>query len=198
MYEDSDGVRKEEIEALGGGSNVFSAFYDRLKETRDYHKQFAGFHAPLSDEFLNQYRDEKPPEFSGEEASGRYLDLHAHHAQFQNAPFGSKDCEYIAYLSVVGDFYPIPREKKFTKLYEEYLSGLVAYLRGFHARVKPLTFLDTVMRKAEEEFAHSWAEGSIPGWEDKGIVAAKLDSGVVDLDAFETVSLFSFSCGQLD
>ena len=63
------------------------------------------FHAPLSDEFLNQYRDEKPPEFSGEEASGRYLDLHAHHAQFQNAPFGSKECEYIAYLSVVGDFY---------------------------------------------------------------------------------------------
>ena len=25
MYEDADGVRKEEIEALGGGSNVFSA-----------------------------------------------------------------------------------------------------------------------------------------------------------------------------
>ena len=38
VYEDADGVRKEEIEALGGGSNVFSAFYDRLKETRDYHK----------------------------------------------------------------------------------------------------------------------------------------------------------------
>ena len=94
--------------------------------------------------------------------------------------------------------FTFPRDKKFTKLYEEYLGGLVAYLRGFHARVKPLTFLDTVMRKAEEEFAHSWAEGSIPGWEDKGIVAAKLDSGVVDLDAFETVSLFSFSCGQLD
>ena len=177
-------MRKEEIEALGGGSNVFSAFYDRLKETRDYHKQFAGYHAPLSDEFLRQYRDGKPPEFSGEEASGRYLDLHAHHRAFQNASFGSKDCEYIAYLSVVGDFDPIPREKKFTKAYEEYLSGLVGYLRGFHARVKPLVFLDTVTRKAEEEFETRWASGSIPGWEDKGLVAVK--SNVVDLDAFNS------------
>ena len=36
IYEDSDGARKDEIAALGGqtatGTNVFSAFYDRLKE----------------------------------------------------------------------------------------------------------------------------------------------------------------------
>lgn len=31
VYEDSDDVRKEEIAALGGGHNVFSAYYDRLK-----------------------------------------------------------------------------------------------------------------------------------------------------------------------
>ena len=195
MYEDADGVRKEEIEALGGGSNVFSAFYDRLKETRDYHKQFAGYHAPLSDEFLRQYRDGKPPEFSGEEASGRYLDLHAHHRQFQNAPFGSKDCEYIAYLSVVGDFEPIPREKKFTKAYEEYLSGLVGYLRGFHARVKPLVFLDTVTRKAEEEFEERWASGAIPGWEDKGLVAVKSNADAVDLDAFNSAAEMETAVG---
>ena len=188
-------MRKEEIEALGGGSNVFSAFYDRLKETRDYHKQFAGYHAPLSDEFLRQYRDGKPPEFSGEEASGRYLDLHAHHRQFQNAPFGSKDCEYIAYLSVVGDFEPIPREKKFTKAYEEYLSGLVGYLRGFHARVKPLVFLDTVTRKAEEEFEERWASGAIPGWEDKGLVAVKSNADVVDLDAFNSAAEMETAVG---
>ena len=35
VYEDSDGVRKEEIAALGGGQNVFSAFYDRLKVRLD-------------------------------------------------------------------------------------------------------------------------------------------------------------------
>ncbi|VFQ73679.1 unnamed protein product [Cuscuta campestris] len=36
IYEDKDGVRKDEIAALGGqtatGSNMYSAFYDRLKE----------------------------------------------------------------------------------------------------------------------------------------------------------------------
>lgn len=36
IYEDKDNARKDEIAALGGqtaaGTNVFSAFYDRLKE----------------------------------------------------------------------------------------------------------------------------------------------------------------------
>ena len=36
IYEDNDNARKDEIAALGGqtatGINVFSAFYDRLKE----------------------------------------------------------------------------------------------------------------------------------------------------------------------
>jgi hypothetical protein len=31
VYEDGDHTRQEEIAALGGGNNVFSAFYDRLK-----------------------------------------------------------------------------------------------------------------------------------------------------------------------
>ncbi|KAL6191489.1 hypothetical protein ACLB2K_037879 [Fragaria x ananassa] len=38
MYEDNDNARKDEIAALGGqtatGTNVFSAFYDRLKEKK--------------------------------------------------------------------------------------------------------------------------------------------------------------------
>ena len=39
-------------------------------------------------------------------------------------------------------------------------------------------------RKAEEEFETRWASGSIPGWEDKGLVAVK--SNVVDLEAFNS------------
>lgn len=38
IYEDKDSARKDEIAALGGqtatGTNVFSAFYDRLKEVK--------------------------------------------------------------------------------------------------------------------------------------------------------------------
>lgn len=40
IYEDKDNARKDEIAALGGqtatGINVFSAFYDRLKEVTVY------------------------------------------------------------------------------------------------------------------------------------------------------------------
>ncbi|PQQ04247.1 splicing factor SF3a60 homolog [Prunus yedoensis var. nudiflora] len=43
IYEDKDNARKDEIAALGGqtatGINVFSAFYDRLKEIREYHRK---------------------------------------------------------------------------------------------------------------------------------------------------------------
>ncbi|KHG05921.1 Sf3a3 [Gossypium arboreum] len=43
IYDDKDNARKDEIAALGGqtatGVNVFSAFYDRLKEIREYHRK---------------------------------------------------------------------------------------------------------------------------------------------------------------
>ena len=36
IYSDKDGSRKEEIAALGGqGGNVFTSFYDRLREVQD-------------------------------------------------------------------------------------------------------------------------------------------------------------------
>lgn len=38
LYEDDEGVRRKEIEKLGG-NNQFSNFYERLKEIRDYHRR---------------------------------------------------------------------------------------------------------------------------------------------------------------
>lgn len=40
IYEDEDGARKEEIAALANKDNPFAAFYDRLKEVREYHRRF--------------------------------------------------------------------------------------------------------------------------------------------------------------
>ena len=37
--EDEDGGRREEIASIGG-SSMFSTFYDRLKEMRDYYRAF--------------------------------------------------------------------------------------------------------------------------------------------------------------
>jgi splicing factor 3A subunit 3 len=40
IYEDEDGARKEEIAALANKENPFQAFYDRLKDVREYHRRF--------------------------------------------------------------------------------------------------------------------------------------------------------------
>lgn len=40
LYEDEDRSRKDEIDALGGEDKVFSRFYDRLKDVREYHRKF--------------------------------------------------------------------------------------------------------------------------------------------------------------
>jgi splicing factor 3A subunit 3 len=38
LYEDDEGVRRNEIEKLGGNSQ-FSTFYERLKEIKEYHRR---------------------------------------------------------------------------------------------------------------------------------------------------------------
>ena len=37
IYDDEEGVRKAEIDKLGG-TTQFSAFYERLKEIKDHHR----------------------------------------------------------------------------------------------------------------------------------------------------------------
>ena len=146
-YEDADGARKEEIAALGGGANVFAAFYDRLRESREYHRAYSGFHAADPEQTLvAPFRENVAIAFSGEEANGRYLDLHFAHRAFVNGAFGRK-CEYISYLVDLGadgafassgggkgggddaddtktnNAMTPDRAKKFTRAYGEYLDG---------------------------------------------------------------------------
>ena len=52
---------------------MFSAFYDRLKDVRNYHKHYPGFHAPTADDFLAPFKTDLPVEFSGEEGNGQGL-----------------------------------------------------------------------------------------------------------------------------
>mmetsp|Transcript_32269 Transcript_32269/g.79679 ORF Transcript_32269/g.79679 Transcript_32269/m.79679 type:complete len:502 (-) Transcript_32269:373-1878(-) len=188
VYEDADAVRKEEIAALGGGSNVFSAFYDRLKETRDYHKSYPGFHATTAEDFLAPFKADEAIEFSGEEASGRYLDLHGMHHKFQNSAFG-RPVDYIVYIAEeLTNFSAMPRDKKFSKAYAEYLTELLEYLQAFHRRTKPLVFPETMLKKAEDEFNEQWSAGVIQGWEDRGVpkAAAVSGDGIIDLEVFNS------------
>ena len=41
IYEDKDGMRRDEITALSG-PNEFGEFYNRLKQIRDFHRRHPG------------------------------------------------------------------------------------------------------------------------------------------------------------
>ncbi|KAL0318014.1 UNVERIFIED_CONTAM: Splicing factor SF3a60 [Sesamum angustifolium] len=80
IYEDKDNARKDEIAALGGQSstsanvNVFSAFYDRLKEIREYHRRHpaARYVVDTNDEYEQLLKEEPVIEFTGEESFPDY------------------------------------------------------------------------------------------------------------------------------
>ncbi|KAI4337959.1 hypothetical protein L6164_016320 [Bauhinia variegata] len=193
IYEDKDTARKDEIAALGGqtatGTNVFSAFYDRLKEIREYHRKHpAARVVDASEEPEAVLKEEPLIEFSGEEASGRYFDLHELYHQFINSKFG-EPIEYSAYLDVFSQTDKVPRKVKMTRQYGEYMESLLEYLIYFFQRTEPLQDLDRIFSKVVSEFEEDWANGKVPGWEndiqENGHVPA--EHAVIDLDYYSTV-----------
>ncbi|KAK4734688.1 hypothetical protein R3W88_008949 [Solanum pinnatisectum] len=193
IYEDKDGARKDEIAALGGqtatGTNVFSAFYDRLKEIREYHRRHPAARAIIDtgDEYEQLLKEEPQIEFSGEEGSGRYLDLHELFNGYINSKFG-EPIEYTAYLNVFSEPQKIPRKAKTTRQYLEYLQKLLEYLVYFFERTEPLQDLDRIFLKVTSEFEEEWTLGKVEGWENSGQEngSAPENHTVIDLDYYST------------
>ncbi|XP_010544083.1 PREDICTED: splicing factor SF3a60 homolog [Tarenaya hassleriana] len=193
IYEDKDNARKDEIGALGGqtatGTNVFSAFYDRLKETREYHRKhpFGRFVDPNED-YEALLKEEPVIEFSGEEAFGRYLDLHEMYNQYINSKFGDV-IEYSAYLDVFSQPGKILHKLKLTRQYREYMENLLEYLIYFFQRTEPLEDLDRKFSEVVSDFEQRYADGKVEGWEnhgqDNGDVLSQ--DTVIDLDYYSTV-----------
>ncbi|CAI0412856.1 unnamed protein product [Linum tenue] len=203
IYEDKDQARKDEIAALGGqtasGTNVFSAFYDRLKEIREYHRRHPAARVVDVDEQYEALLKEEPViEFTGEEAHGKYLDLHELYNQYINAKFGmprndkkeSEDShiEYSTYLNLFSQPQKIDRKLKLTMQYREYTQNLLEYLVYFFQRTEPLQDLDKIFSKVVTEFEEQWKDGKVPGWgggQENGPVPAQDTS--IDLDYYTTV-----------
>ncbi|KAL6211406.1 hypothetical protein ACLB2K_016632 [Fragaria x ananassa] len=203
IYEDNDNARKDEIAALGGQTaNLLSAFYDRLKDIREYHRRHpAALVVDANEELEALLKEEPQVEFSGEVSlscmckqwfrkpmDGRYLDLHELYNQYINSKYG-EPIEYSAYLDVFSQPHKIPRKLKSTRHYREYISNLVQYLVCFFHRTEPLQDLDRIFAKVEAEFEEQWADGKVGEWE-----TAILDSEhvqdqqtLIDLDYFSTV-----------
>eukprot|EP00262_Sarcandra_glabra_P007922 TRINITY_DN21036_c0_g1_i1.p1 TRINITY_DN21036_c0_g1~~TRINITY_DN21036_c0_g1_i1.p1 ORF type:complete len:510 (-),score=99.28 TRINITY_DN21036_c0_g1_i1:274-1803(-) len=192
IYEDKDNARKDEIAALGGqtssGTNVFSAFYDRLKEIREYHRRHPVARVvDAAEEYEDLLKEEPRIEFSGEEAFGRYLDMHELYNEYINSKFG-EPIEYSAFLDVFSQPHKIPRNLKLTRQYRDYIEHLLEYLISYFQRTEPLQDLDRIFLKVETEFEELWANGDVGGWENIGLENGHLSSqdSVVDLDYYST------------
>lgn len=162
IYEDEDGVVKEERRSMAGENypNAFVTFYGKLRDIRETHKRIAGAFASEADVRPLQTPDVS---FSGEEKNGRYLDLNELHVRYVNSKFGN-EVDYVTYLKNVSDFSRIEMSNKLAKSYREYLKDLVNYLQSFHKRAKPLVHLDKLIAQQRESFEKDWKDRGEAAW----------------------------------
>lgn len=170
QYDDKDGLLKEDLSAIRG-KNMFTAFYDVLHSTREYHQKFPNasldYHAKIINGEINV-------NFSGEEIFGKYLDLHTFYLRYCNLPnIPHREQEYLQYLDKFNSFFFIPENSKSTKAYSSYISELWDYLCGFFHRIQPLVELNEDEWKIE--FDQKWIEGKVSGWKPK-VTAANRSS----------------------
>jgi len=170
IYEDKDGSRREELSLMtGSGPNVYSIFYDKLRDLKDYHRRFP--RQIPDDPQLGILLDdsENVPMFTGEERHGRCLDMHEHFSRFLNLKIKQYYSEkfnvvdYISYLTRF--FYFIDALQYKDREYKQYLQGLFDYLISFLRRTLPLFDLDKYMLEIDEEFDLKCSSGEFSGWE---------------------------------
>ncbi|KAF8676295.1 hypothetical protein HU200_047172 [Digitaria exilis] len=188
IYEDKDNARKDEINThltAPSQNHLFAKYYERLKEIRDYHRRnpSARF-VSTTDDYEELLKEEPVIEFTGEEAFGRYLDLHELYNEFINSKFGTP-MEYSAYVGSFSQTEKISQSHKTTRQYKEYLEHILEYLTSFLYRTEPLQDIEKIFAKLESEFEERWANGEVPGWVNKS--TENPEEPEIDLDYYSTV-----------
>lgn len=141
LYEDKDGVRKDEIATMSG-PNEFSEFYKRVKLIKDQYKDNPNeVGIPVShefDEFLKARENETTlVDFTDEEGYGKFLDLNECFHKYLNLK-GMLRIDYLTYLHMFDRLFEISKDKKTQADYKKYIEALLEYLTEFCAKVKPL------------------------------------------------------------
>uniref|UniRef100_A0A0E0D5Q9 Matrin-type domain-containing protein n=1 Tax=Oryza meridionalis TaxID=40149 RepID=A0A0E0D5Q9_9ORYZ len=190
IYEDKDNARKDEISnhlSSPVQAEIFPKFYDRLKEIRDYHRRnHSARFVSATDDFEELLKEEPAIEFTGEEAFGRYLDLHELYNEFINSKFGTP-MEYSAYVGTFSHVEKMAQNLKTSRQYREYLEHNLEYLTSFLYRTEPLQDIEKIFAKLESEFEEQWTNGEVPGWESKDPEKESAQESVIDLDYYTTV-----------
>lgn len=144
------------------GPQLYSLFYDRLKEIRKYYRQFpeASLERPEDRVGLDIEGEGKSyptpsthsllivPQFTGEEKYGRYLDLHQFHHRYLNFKWVTKKIDYYTFLDKFFKFKP---KQQYTQEYIQYLQELFDYLISFLQRSQPFINLDKMLKEAESQ-----------------------------------------------
>ncbi|KAB5531636.1 hypothetical protein DKX38_018306 [Salix brachista] len=159
------------------------------KLIREYHRRHPAARAvDVNEDYEAMLKEEPVIEFTGEEAFGKYLDMHELYNQYNNLKF-EKPIEYSTYLDIFSQPHIVPRKLKFTRQYKEYMENLLEYLVYFFQRTEPLQDLDRIFSKVTTEFEEQWENDAIQGWErtsqENGHSSA--DHTVIDLDFYSTV-----------
>lgn len=186
MYDDKDGARREEIASMSG-VNVFRSFYDQLGSIREYHRKFPSVPSikNYESELLTEVLESAPDEgFTGEEAEGKYVDMHVLHEAYLNLK-GIERVDYQRYLKKATDLQAIPKTAAVAAAYSRYATELKEYLIGFIKRTQPLMPLQELLATAEDEFSKKWAEGTVARWQS---AKSQKDGECVacDLSAYES------------
>ncbi|XP_014237328.1 splicing factor 3A subunit 3 [Trichogramma pretiosum] len=192
LYEDKDGQRKEEIQALSG-PNEFTEFYNRLESIKEFHRKHPNeISVPMSVEFeeLARLRDNPTEEnanlidFTDEEGYGKYLDLHECYEKYINLK-GVEKVDYITYLTIFDHLFDIPKDKKNAE-YKKYVEALLEYLMDFLSRVRPLHDVTNDLQEANKEFLSQWEQNTFPGWPKEAESALTNIGAHLDLSAFSS------------
>jgi len=191
IYEDKDGERKKEVQALSG-PNEFGEFYSRLKQIKEFHRRHPGeISVPMSVEFdeLKKLRENPADDttmiqFSDEEGYGKYLDLHECYDKFINIK-GVERVDYIQYIQNFDKLSDIPKDRKGAD-YKGYLGVLTDYLYSFLNRTKPMLDLDVELGEALEDIEGRFERGECPGWAKEQQGAMAHTGAHLDLSAFDT------------
>lgn len=191
LYEDKAGVRSKEILQISTG-DPFDEFYRQLNDIKEHHSRYPNEQAENSEQWYKPRKGEDQPYivenmFSGEEAYGRFFDLHSHHESFLNLP-DAKRLAYLQYLEVFDSFQPgqggIKRGEKLTDQYFKYLGELMEYLESFMRRTRPLENLDKVFSDWDTDFEKAWEKDEVQGWQmDKGAKAGGASKKLSTADA---------------
>lgn len=200
ITQDASGERRKDILDIQNAGHAMEGFHERVRAIRAFHRKYPGREI----ENLEESYKLKPLQdlnyslvdeiFSGEERYGRFLDMNRLHEQYINIK-GVKPMSITNYLDSLTNFDSIPSRLKNSK-YIEYLDSLIAYLKEFYQKTRPLQPTEKAFEVIQVEFEIAWNAGKFSILKN-GELTSHEGKMVNGTDSPEQRPLFCKACNKL-